>query len=331
MHAGGMPRPISGPDLPGQQGRTLAVLLAAAESLAALAGCILVSLAGGVVLVLLFMSPSYQAEIALTPRTEAPEGAAPVHELLHEIEALDLAKDVEVREDDGRRYLVLTGLSSREFPQERVLDVLVRAGFRGGVFETKRSVDTKELLQKVALPYLSLQAVIFLLAGALLGQVRLGWAPREGRSSYPAAVLLGCGAGLAAFTASMLLAGLLELLGLPVREQEWVLELLSDRAAVLRLAPWIVLIVPVSEEVFFRGYMFRLLARRAGVLTGFLLSSLTFALVHFNPSGFVIYFGIGMALAFIYRRTGNLVAPVAGHVVHNSITLGISLLVRGTW
>jgi membrane protease YdiL (CAAX protease family) len=182
------------------------------------------------------------------------------------------------------------------------------------------------VLREVAKPYLTLQAVVFIAAGAVMWRFRVRPDRGRERSDYFTAILTGVAAGLAAFLLSLLMGALLKLLGFPVQEQSWVLELLRDRKQVLGLAPWMVLIVPVSEEVFFRAYVFGTLSQRAGLAAGLVISSIMFAAVHFNPSGFFVYFGIGMVLAYVYRRTSNIAAPIAGHVVHNSLVLSALLL-----
>jgi membrane protease YdiL (CAAX protease family) len=98
---------------------------------------------------------------------------------------------------------------------------------------------------------------------------------------------------------------------------------------VLRLAPWIVLIVPVSEELFFRLYVFRFIARHVGFPAGLITSSLLFALIHFKSSGLLIYLGIGCILAWVYQRTGRIVAPIVGHMTLNAIVLIASQIAPG--
>jgi membrane protease YdiL (CAAX protease family) len=222
--------------------------------------------------------------------------------------------------------LVFVGLASPDFPNGAVLEVLYGSGYRAGEHRLRPAYDMGELLRTIAAPYLTLQALVFLLAGGVLARLRVRPEAGRGRAGAPAALLFGIAAGLGAFVISLLTGGLLELLGFPVREQEWVVELLRDRDGLLRLLPWIVFVVPLSEEVFFRGYMFRLIGQHAGTVAAYAISSFLFAVVHLNPSGILIYFGIGMVLAWIYRRTGSLIAPVAGHVVHNSIVICIALL-----
>jgi membrane protease YdiL (CAAX protease family) len=187
-------------------------------------------------------------------------------------------------------------------------------------------IELGYVLREVAKPYLSLQALVFLVVGGLLSRYRVRPEHGPARSGCLSAAAMGAGAGLAAFLLSLLLGAVLKLLRLPVQEQAWVLELLRDREKVIELVPWMVVIVPVSEEIFFRAYVFRMLSQRAGLAAGLAISSIMFAAVHFNPSGFFIYFAIGMVLAYVYRRTSNIAAPIAGHVVHNSLVLSVLLL-----
>ena len=85
---------------------------------------------------------------------------------------------------------------------------------------------------------------------------------------------------------------------------------------------WLALLSGFGEEMFFRG----LLQPRLGLV----ITSLLFGLVHFAPrrelfpwTAFSI--GAGFLLGWLYQFSGNLVAPIACHVVVNGINLrGIS-------
>jgi membrane protease YdiL (CAAX protease family) len=292
-----------------------------AEAMTVLLGCIFLSVVIGLVLTLLLAPPTYRAEIELV------EGALPAEDLIRRVDRLGLAPTSEVIETEGSLVLVLSGLSSAHLPGEELVEALGASGYRAGEVTTKPELDIAKILRDVAKPYLSLQALIFLLAGGLLAHFRVGRAPAPACAGHLRAMILGVGAGLGAFLVSLVLGALLKLLGFPVQEQEWVLELLRDRNNLISLIPWIVIIVPVSEEVFFRGYVFKLVSLKAGLIPGFAVSSLMFAFVHFNLSGFFIYLGIGLILAQAYRATSNLIAPIAGHIVHNSIVLVLLLLV----
>jgi membrane protease YdiL (CAAX protease family) len=307
------------------EGRTLAsALLAVTETVAALAGCMLVSLAFGIVLVFLLVTPRYSAELELEPYGER---ALPLAELIHAVDGLGTAERVEAADDGTRQTLIFTGLASTDFPTGSILETLSGSGYRAIDHTIRRDFDRKQLLRQVGAPLFSVQALVFLVVGALLARLRLRPATGPRARGNLTALGLGVAAGLAAFGISLVLGALLAWVGFPVREQPWVLELLQDRVGLLRLIPWMVFVVPIAEEVFFRGYVFRVLTQRAGLVAGIAISSAMFSAVHLNPSGFVIYLGIGTVLAWIYHRTGNLLAPIAAHIVHNSIVLGVSMLV----
>jgi membrane protease YdiL (CAAX protease family) len=144
--------------------------------------------------------------------------------------------------------------------------------------------------------------------------------------SRPLAVAAGVAAGGVIVVMNGALGALLWLLGLPAEEQAWLVELYSDPAALVRIAPWVVVIAPISEEIFFRFYIFRFIARGAGFPAGVIASSLMFTVIHFNPSGFLIYLGIGCVLAWVYHRTGRLIAPIVAHATLNGIALLLSSL-----
>jgi membrane protease YdiL (CAAX protease family) len=296
-------------------------MIAAAETLGALLGCIVLSVLIGFGLALLLMTPTYRAEIELT----AGPGAAAEDLIDHVLDA-GIAPKAELVRDETPMVLVLSGMPSQSLPVERLLELTSASGYRAGRATTQLELEIEQVLEKVAKPYLSLQALVFLVAGGLLIHFRVRRRATASRSGPLRSALLGAGAGLLAFLTSIAMSLLLKLTGFPVKEQPWVLELLRNRDNVIGLIPWLVVIVPISEEVFFRGYAFRMLSQRIAPAAGFILSSLMFALVHFNLSGLLIYFCIGLILAYVYLRTSSLVAPITGHIVHNGIVLTVLML-----
>jgi membrane protease YdiL (CAAX protease family) len=97
--------------------------------------------------------------------------------------------------------------------------------------------------------------------------------------------------------------------------------------------PWIavlatVVVAPIAEETFFRGVAFNAWAREYGVRRAVVLSALLFALIHGSLGALVPIFVLGVALAVIYRRTGNLASNIALHATFNGISVLIALLVR---
>ncbi len=83
---------------------------------------------------------------------------------------------------------------------------------------------------------------------------------------------------------------------------------------------------PVAEEVFFRGFAYRILKQRFGVRGAIVSSALLFAAIHVDPVSQVPIFFIGIVLAWLYERTGSLAAPVGLHCANNLLTLLFYLL-----
>ena len=79
------------------------------------------------------------------------------------------------------------------------------------------------------------------------------------------------------------------------------------------------------EEAFFRGYVFQAYWEQKGTWKAYLFSALIFGLGHlftlnvlsFLPS-FTAIFLMGLALAFVYRRTNSVIPTMIGHGLNNT-------------
>ena len=100
---------------------------------------------------------------------------------------------------------------------------------------------------------------------------------------------------------------------------------LSPFAGVL-LVLLAVVVAPISEELFFRGVLFRTVLDRHGFWPAALTSAIPFGLVHYVPAPAIdalllqitmVFTGLG--LAWIYDRRGTIVAPAAAHIVFNIV------------
>lgn len=150
------------------------------------------------------------------------------------------------------------------------------------------------------------------------------------------AILVGLGLGVVALVASSVIAGVAQKLGFDTTAQD---KLLIEP---LRGAPWWIawavplagtFIVPVVEELFFRGYVFRAIAARKGVAPAYLFSALAFGLYHLS-SGLALLpiipalFVVGLLLCFAYHRTGNLLADITAHALNNGVGFAATLLLH---
>jgi len=93
---------------------------------------------------------------------------------------------------------------------------------------------------------------------------------------------------------------------------------------VLAMAPLSVVLAPLGEEVLFRGVLFTGLRSRIPLWRAYLLSALTFALIHDLAGINIVYFlWFGLVTAWARQRTGGLLVPIALHVGVN-----LSVLLR---
>jgi membrane protease YdiL (CAAX protease family) len=77
---------------------------------------------------------------------------------------------------------------------------------------------------------------------------------------------------------------------------------------------------PLFEEFLFRGLIFQGLRRTTGPALAILASAALFALVH-PPISVIPVFGLGIAAAISFRKSGFLLAPVLTHAVYNAIVI----------
>ena len=83
----------------------------------------------------------------------------------------------------------------------------------------------------------------------------------------------------------------------------------------------IVVVAPVAEEVFFRGFVLGGLVAALGDLRAAVVSSALFAVMHASVGTFVPLFAAGMLLAWLYLRTRSIWPPIAAHSTQNALAM----------
>jgi uncharacterized protein len=80
-------------------------------------------------------------------------------------------------------------------------------------------------------------------------------------------------------------------------------------------------LVPAAEEVFFRGVLFGGFKQNGYPRLALWGSALAFAAIHLNAATFVPLFALSLVLAWLYERTGNLLACITAHATFNGLNL----------
>ena len=87
----------------------------------------------------------------------------------------------------------------------------------------------------------------------------------------------------------------------------------------------IVLLAPIAEELFFRGFVFAGLRTRWSLWPAAITSGLIFGSVH-APTGITTVVPLavlGFALCWLYDRTGSLWPCVIAHMINNGLALAV--------
>jgi CAAX protease family protein len=89
----------------------------------------------------------------------------------------------------------------------------------------------------------------------------------------------------------------------------------------------IIVLAPLAEEIFFRGFFFAGLRKRWSLWPAALLSGAIFGLVHAptGPTAAIPLAGLGVGLAWLYNKTGSLYPSILAHFLNNAIAISVVL------
>ena len=84
----------------------------------------------------------------------------------------------------------------------------------------------------------------------------------------------------------------------------------------------IVIMTPLLEELFFRGFVYTIIKNRYGFVKAVIISAVIFALVHADIYyRFIPLITAGLVLPYIYEKSRSLMAPIICHSVYNFIII----------
>ena len=89
-----------------------------------------------------------------------------------------------------------------------------------------------------------------------------------------------------------------------------------------------ILLAPVSEELLFRGALFRFFRTLVPGWQAMILSALIFALFHWNIRFFLPLFGMALMLQLVYQESGTLRGSILLHMLNNLTTALFLLWMR---
>lgn len=97
----------------------------------------------------------------------------------------------------------------------------------------------------------------------------------------------------------------------------------GDPFAIILLIFMAVVLAPIVEELIFRACIYRFLKSQTTLVAAQIISGALFSLMHANLMSFVPLMVVGILLAKVYERTGNILGPIWFHVFFNGFSLCI--------
>lgn len=142
--------------------------------------------------------------------------------------------------------------------------------------------------------------------------------------------------GMASF---YLLAAVYSVVVDPSAEQEVTESLGADDGLLGLIAAGVMVIVvaPVIEELFFRGFFYRALRTRYPIVLAALVDGLIFGIIHFDfegADGLLILPPLallGLIFCLVYERTGTLYAVIALHALNNTVAFAVATEAEEGW
>lgn len=103
-------------------------------------------------------------------------------------------------------------------------------------------------------------------------------------------------------------------------------QLLQARVSILLFGILGVLVAPLVEETIFRGFLYPVIARRAGIAAGIAITGVLFGLMHAAQlwggwGQIALLILVGVALTWVRARTGTVTASYFVHLGYNGLQL----------
>jgi len=135
---------------------------------------------------------------------------------------------------------------------------------------------------------------------------------------------MGCGLLMAGYVFIILHNLVLMALGVDTQGGE-IFKLFSGLESPAWLILSVVIIAPIVEEIFFRGFLFQGFRQRYGWVAGIAISSFIFAAAHLDPVAFIPTFILGAVLAYVYHRSNSVWPGIILHFLVNAFAMCAAL------
>jgi len=110
---------------------------------------------------------------------------------------------------------------------------------------------------------------------------------------------------------------------LPIPKQLPIEKFFKNASSAYLMAVFGITLAPLMEELFFRGFLYPVFARRIGVTSGIVVTAILFALIHQSQLGYawaplLLLFIVGLVLTGVRAYTGSVGRSFLIHVGYNT-------------
>ncbi len=80
-------------------------------------------------------------------------------------------------------------------------------------------------------------------------------------------------------------------------------------------------LAPLVEELIFRGLLYGWLEARWGATVAFIVSSIAFALAHYEPAHIILVLPLGLLFGWLRKQSDSLLPSLVAHVANNALAV----------
>lgn len=213
-------------------------------------------------------------------------------------------------------------LTSESMTQQEIMELALKSGEKAAEIVQRYQFG---ILGVAALFTIPLTLTLFLKDRKREKLLELPLNKKAGVTSYPAVIVLGAAVciGMSCLSIMTNLAFISD--GYQKASDTFYSEGLPVQIIVLGI------IVPLTEELMFRGVLFKRYRERESFLKAALYSTLLFSITHGNVVQFLYSFLLGMLLAYVYEKYGSFKAAAALHITANVVSLILTDAGGFTW
>ncbi len=175
-----------------------------------------------------------------------------------------------------------------------------------------------ELMQNAGIVFLQLASLLPVVL--IFAWKKIPWKHIRFTKFDSATMGLGCDLVIAAYGIAAVHNLILVALGVDTQGAQ-ILEIFSELDSPIWFFIVGVIVAPLVEEIFFRGFLFQGFRQRYGWIAGLVLSSFIFAAAHLGPVAFIPTFLLGAVMAYVYHRSNSILPGVVLHFLVNGFGL----------